>query len=266
MRLLYILTLAITFAACEKVIDIDLNSSDPRVVIDAELSDVAGECRLELSRTLNFDDTIAYPRLSGALVTITEVGSGNVDTLRETSPGRYANALLAGIPGRTYSLLVQFEGKSYSAQATMPPRVELDSLLIDSTNFTGPRGPANPDGSQPVNLLAFAFFTEPVGQRNNYYFKVTQRDTLADDFFIYSDLGADGQPLLRPIFVSTWAGAEVVIDLQGIDDATYEYLNGLNLNLGQNSATPANPKGNITGGALGHFRVHTSSKQRFVVL
>ncbi len=265
MRHLYILVFAITFTACEKVIDIDLNSSSPRVVIDAQLSNLPGECTLELSRTLNFDDTVAYPLLSGALVTITDLGSGSIDTLREVSAGRYAHPLLAGIPGRSYELLVQYEGQQYSARATMPPVVELDSLLIDSTTFTGPRGPANPDGSQPVNLLAFAFFTEPVGQRNNYYFEVTQRDTLADDFFIYSDLGADGQPLLRPIFVSTWVGAEVVIDLQGIDDATYEYLNGLNLNLGQNSATPANPKGNITGGALGHFRVHTSSKQRFVV-
>lgn len=265
MRHLYILVLAITFTACEKVIDIDLNSSSPRVVIDAQLSNLPGECSLELSRTLNFDDTIAYPRLSGALVTITDLGSGSIDTLREDSIGRYVHPLLAGIPGRSYELMVQYEGKQYSARATMPPVVELDSILVDSTNFTGPRGPANPDGSRRVNVLVFAFFTEPVGQRNNYYFKVTQNDTIAHDFSIYSDLGADGQPLLRPIFIRAWEGSEVVFDLQSIDDATYEYLNGLNLNLDQGSATPANPKGNITGGAIGHFRVHTSSKERFVV-
>lgn len=265
MRQLFLLLFAFAALSCEKVIDIDLNNAAPRVVIDAELSNVPGECELILTRTLNFDDTIPYPRLSGAIVTIQDVGSGVIDTLLEAEAGRYVHAQLAGMSGRTYELVVKYAGQTFNARGTMPVQVSLDSMLIDSTNFTGPRGPANPDGNRRVNLLAFPFFTEPIGQRNLYYFEVTQRDSLVDDFFIYDDLGADGQPLLRPIFVSTWQGAEVIIDLQNIDETTYDYLNGLNLNLGQNSATPANPAGNIRGGALGHFRVHTSSKRQFVV-
>lgn len=262
---LFFALLALSFVACEKVIDIDLNSTDPRLVIEANLSDTLGECIVSLTRTLNFDDTVAFPRLTGALVTLRDLSNGTIDTIPELSPGRYAKPSLAGISGRTYELTVNYDGQTYMARGTMPPKVNLDSILVDSSRFTGPRGPAGSDGLRRVNLLVFPIFEEPAGQANQYYFQVTQRDTLNDDFFIYSDLGADGQALLRPIFVQTWEQAEVIIDLQCIDQATYTYLEGLNLNLGQNSATPSNPAGNFSNGALGHFKVHTTSKKRFIV-
>lgn len=265
MRYIHLLILAFLATACEKVIDIDLNNSDPRVVIEGRLSDQPGECEVLITRTLNFDDTVGYPLLGGAQVLLRDLSTGSIAALTEVSLGRYTNPSLAGISGRGYELVVSLNGQQYTARGAMPPRVELDSLLIDSTNFTGPRGPANPDGTRRVLLLAFPFFTEPIGQTNQYYFEVSQNDTLADSFFLYNDLGADGQPMLRPVFVSTWERAQVIINLQCIDAATYEYLNGLNLNLGQNSATPANPKGNFDNGALGHFRVHTTSKKTFVV-
>jgi hypothetical protein len=63
-------------------------------------------------------------------------------------------------------------------------------------------------------------------------------------------------------------GDLVQIDMQCIDSAIYKYWYSLNRSAtggGQNSATPANPVTNMTGGALGYFSAHTLESRTLVV-
>ncbi|HAQ17901.1 MAG TPA: hypothetical protein DCR40_01555 [Prolixibacteraceae bacterium] len=256
--------------SCEKVIDIDLNQSNPRFVIEGNLSNVAGASKVRISKTLNFDETTAYPAISGTLVTITDNKLNQTDTLTETSAGIYFKSGLAGIEGHPYTMMVKIGNEIFTAVSTMPNSVNLDSLvqenLAGSGTGGGPGGsggPGNPGGDHDYETIIqiTPHYTDPVNSENYYQFEVTRNDTLVNDVFIRNDVGFNGSSSHLPLRVKTDKGDVVTIDLQCIDKTVYNYFFGLNENINQSSATPANPASNINNGALGYFKAHTSKKK-----
>lgn len=256
--------------SCEKVIDIDLNQSNPRFVIEGNLSNEAGESKVRISKTLNFDETTAYPAISGALVTITDNKLNQIDTLTETSAGIYFKAGLEGIEGHTYTMMVKIDNEIFTAVSAMPFSVNLDSLvqenLAGSGTGGGPGGsggPGNPGGDHDYETIIqiTPHYTDPVNSENYYQFEVTRNDTLVDDVFIRNDVGFNGSSSHLPLRVKADKGDVVTIDLQCIDKTVYNYFFGLNENINQSSATPANPTSNINNWALGYFKAHTSKKK-----
>jgi hypothetical protein len=96
----------VLFASCEKVIEVDLNSNDPQIVVEAEINDdTLLPAVVRLSKSLNYNQDIAYPAVSGAKVTITD-NLGNSTTLTETKSGVYTSTGLIGKSGRTYNLSI----------------------------------------------------------------------------------------------------------------------------------------------------------------
>ena len=256
--------------SCEKVIDIDLNQSNPRFVIEGNLSNVTGESKVKISKTLNFDETTANPAISGALVTITDNKLNQTDTLTETSAGNYFKTGLAGIEGHTYTMMVNIGNEIFTAVSTMPLSVNLDSLvqenLAGSGTGGGPGGsggPGNPGGDHDYETIIqiTPHYTDPVNSENYYQFEVTRNDTLVDDVFIRNDVGFNGSSSHLPLRVKADKDNLVSIDLQCIDKTVYNYFFGLNENINQSSATPANPTSNLNNGALGYFKAHTSKKK-----
>ena len=65
-KLLYLIFL-ITLAACEEVVDMDLESSEPRLVIDATITEGV-PCQVILSRSQDFYNNNGYERVYGKLV------------------------------------------------------------------------------------------------------------------------------------------------------------------------------------------------------
>lgn len=252
--------------SCEKVINIDLNQSNPRFVIEGNLSNQASESKVMISKTLNFDETIANPAISGALVTITDNKLNQTDTLAETSAGNYFREGLAGIEGHPYTMMVKIGNEIFTAVSTMPYSVNLDSLvqetLAGSYSGGGPGGSGRPGSDMGSSIIQITpHYTDPVNSENYYQFEVTRNDTLANDIFIRNDVGFNGSSSHLPLRVKADKGDVVTIDLQCIDKAVYNYFFGLNENINQSSATPANPTSNINNGALGYFKAHTSQKK-----
>jgi hypothetical protein len=85
-KIIYTFSLiAFIFCSCEKVIDIDLNKADSRIVIEGNITDQAGPYTVRISKTVNFDESNTFPAISGALVKISD-NAGNSETLTETQP------------------------------------------------------------------------------------------------------------------------------------------------------------------------------------
>lgn len=256
--------------SCEKVIDIDLNQSNPRFVIEGNLSNVTGESKVRISKTLNFDETTAYPAISVALVTITDNKLNQTDTLTETSSGIYFKPGLAGRQGHSYTMMVKIGNEIFTAVSTMPLSVKLDSLVQENLAGTGTGGgpggsgrPGNPGGNHDYETIIqiTPHYTDPVNSENYYQFEVTRNDTLVDDVFIRNDVGFNGSSSHLPLRIKADKGDVVTIDMQCIDKTVYNYFFGLNENINQSSATPANPASNINNGALGYFKAHTSNRK-----
>jgi hypothetical protein len=254
-KLLFLLPFLIVAASCQKVIDIDLNSKDPVVVIEANITDQPGPYTVSVTKTVNFSNTNDFPAVSGATVVISD-DLGNTETLVESTAGNYQTSLLQGAPGRTYSLSVTAEGKTYTAQSTMPAAIELDSLVAELSSAFGGRAYVIP------------LFTDPAGQGNRYRAiefingERVEGSFLFDD--IYSNGLVNGQPLLD--FESELEENDTVqVEFQCIDQPVFLYFFSMLQNTTGQTGAPANPVSNISNGALGYFSAHTVRKKSVVI-
>ena len=264
MRFVCALILTCAFSSCQKVINIDLNSASPQIVIVGEVTDQTGPYVVTLSQTINFSNDNVFPTVSGAQVIIRD-DAGNSETLSETSPGTYKTSSLQGTVGRAYSISVASQGKNYDATSVMPAAVNIDTLTIDSTSSSGF------GNSKKKNKSVRVLFQDPVGIENYYRFVEVVNGVQKPDFFITSDRFKDGSEINYKVSVSDSSlnsGDLVTVTLQSIDKNTYEYfrtLNQISSGGGFQTSTPGNPTTNLSNNALGYFSACSTRSKSIVV-
>src|SRR5665647_2981978 len=128
--------LFLTFVSCERVIQLDLKNSTPKIVIQGNIYDQSGPYIVKISNSVNFDASSNYPPVSGAKVVISD-DVGQNEVLSETTAGTYLTSKLRGVPGRTYSLSVKTGNETYLSSATMPYAVAMDSIFFSTSLFSG---------------------------------------------------------------------------------------------------------------------------------
>ncbi len=253
-RILILITI-LGLTACEKEVDINLRSSEQKYVIEGELSNIPGESKVRITTTLDFGQNDPFPVVRGAIVTITDNALNQTVTLEESSGGYYSAYELTGIEGRVYSMTVKIGSSVFTAVSEMPYFVTLDSLSQQPYSEQ-----ATQIGTDNY-IQIYPHYKDPFNFRNFYQFVVARNDTLVKDIFIRNDSAFNGSSSPFPIWVKAKRGDVVTVDLQCIDKNVYKYLFGLNENIYQSTATPANPESNISNGALGFFKAHTSHKK-----
>ena len=246
----------IGLTSCQKVINIDLNSVSPQMVIEGNITDQPGRDTVSLSQTVNFSETNVFPPVTGANVTITD-DLGNTEMLTEVSSGKYVTSSIHGTPGRTYTLSVTANGKTYTANSKMPVPVNIDTLINKQEGF----------GHE---TSWSARFVDPAGTDNYYALFLKINNVVQSNFSSADDHLRDGDtidmriPIPRDLTLNP--GDSVTVILESIDKNVREYfrlLRQLNRN-GIQSAPPANPVNNIKG-ALGYFSAHADRKKILVI-
>jgi len=257
LQVVLLLLSVVTFSACKKVINVNLNSTSSRYVVEGNVTDQAGPYVVTITKSINFDQDNVWPTVSGAIVVITDVTAGQVDTLTETTPGNYNTHIIAGISGHKYLLYVNAANNIFTATSIMPAAVTLDSL------YTQP----NPFGGKHPELVPV--YTDPalVGVNYHYYhFTEYKNDTESSNIIVRNDALINGRVVNQPIGGDDLnTGDSVALYLECIDSGVYQYYSTLNQTENQNSASPSNPLSNLTGGALGYFSAHTSSLKTLIV-
>lgn len=258
-RLLLSFLLLGSLTACEKEIDIDLNSTDPKLVIEALLDDSGKGAWVKLTQTVNFSDTIGNPVQSGALVVLVRISDNRRDTLQQLPDSAYILPNYVPVYGQEYAFEITHQGDFYRATARMPQPIAIDSLVIDPTFGTGglPGGPS--DVTNQRNALLYAFYQDPPNAVNHFQLQAFQNDTITDNLFLYNDEVNSGGFQVSPVFVQTYINGRIKVELHHIDGAVFRYLTNLNTNIGQGSASPANPISNFSGGALGYFKLYATT-------
>jgi hypothetical protein len=236
--------------SCEKIVDIDLNSSDPHIVIEGTLSDSSPWCLVELSQTVNFDETNTFPPISGALITLHD-DVGNTELIPEYKPGTYEASTMQGVPGRIYTLTVAIDGKEYIATSIVPSPVNIESLTV----FTRHIGRDNSNG---INV----YFQDKANENNYYRIIVARNGDIQPDIFIYDDRVQDGNLMTASINATEnifRTGELLSVYLQCIDKGVYDYFRTIRLARGggPQAASPANPISNFSNGALGYFSAYS---------
>lgn len=249
-----VLLLLIGLSACKKIISVDLNSAPTQLVIEGMVTN-ASTAQVAITQSVKFSSDNIFPAVSGAVVVITD-NLGKTYTLIETTPGNYTNNHLTGVPGRTYNLSVTTDGINYLASSTMPQEVNFDTLLTESFSFFG---------KKIINIKPK--YTDPVGLGNNYQFIETINRTINKRIFIWDDRLNDGSVSTRPLIETDSTinpGDTIEVEMRCIDKNIFRYFTAL-MDFQNNSATPANPDSNISGGCLGYFSAYTRQRRKVIV-
>ncbi len=243
---------------CQKVINIDLNSASPQTVVQGNLFSFGGLSgdSVQLSQTVNFSEPNSFPPITDALVIISD-NAGNIDTLPETGSGIYTSSKIKDIPGRTYSLYISANGKTYTSISTMPAPVNIDTIYVQKSIFG-------------KNLQITVKWTDPAGIPNYYRLIKKINNTISTADYVTDDELEDGKVITFPLFGgdndSLRVGDSVRVYLESIDKGAYDYFISLDDASGSpGDVAPANPQSNISNNALGYFSAGSITSKSIIV-
>ena len=136
----------------------------------------------------------------------------------------------------------------------LPQPVLLDSVYLQAGTF------------RKTNTVAVATFTDPAASGNCYHLTEQVNDSVSQSIFVYDDEIENGRQFIATMnrSLDINPGDVITVGLECVDRGVYQYYFNLEQTIRQNSASPANPQSNITGGALGYFSAHTIQTRSIV--
>jgi hypothetical protein len=257
---LFTVLLVLFLSSCEEVVTLDLETGEPKIVIDAEIlwnkGTTGNEQVIKISKMAPYYSATT-PKVSGAQVRV-ENSNGTVFVFNETEPGLYACNDFVPVLNMDYTLYVEVEGKSFRAvekliSVTPIKRIEQGFQL----NASGPDIPE----------ITF-YFDDPADQAN-YYLTAYDTDTQFFPYFMITDddLTNGNEINNRLADEDLKPGLTVEITHNGISKNFFNYMNLVFEASSWNpfASTPGNIRGNIVNTtnpddfALGYFRLCESN-------
>jgi len=267
-NIIKLLFIAGIFSACQETISLDLNSSDPQIVVEACVSTNA-KAKVTLSKSVNFNVDNTFPMVQKAAIMLTD-DVGNSDTLTESLPGIYYSKSMIGVVGRTYSISIKTGDKTITSTCKIPNPVHFDSISVEPAETFG-RGNFGGGTTTHTGTLytVKAIFKDPVSETNYYRFVEYVNGSATGGIYVYDDRLTNGKKNEKNLLnfnLYLEKGDVLIVEMQCIDKSVYEYFNSFgNTGMGQGTSTPANPYSNLTGNILGYFSAYTVDRKKFVI-
>lgn len=252
----------VTVAACEEVVELDLNDTEQVVVIDGLVSNQYRNHFVKVSRSIDFYDEGTSTGIVDALVSVSDGANvydyiHNPTGLDENDGVYFSVTPFAGEVGKTYKLTVEVDGNTYTAEDNLYPVTAIDSLtfIVNEDEF------AEPEKKDYFYEMLF-YAHEPQETEDFYLFKFYRNDTLildspTDIYFSNDDLLAEEINGIPTASFYKW-GDKGTVEMYSISNAGFIYYNDL-INLlqsdgGMFGSPPVNPRTNVKGGAHGFFQ------------
>ncbi len=244
----FLLGLVVAFSSCEEIIDTDLSTAQPLIVIEGSISDQSEVHTVKISKTIAFDQPNTFSGVKGARVTVYSSNSQTF-TFNASSDGIYRSQRFRGIPGVKYMLEVITDGKTYKASSVMPVAVKIDSLTFKKLSFFG-----------NSTIYPAVYYKDPPSVQNQYRFIVRLNGVLKAEQ-VSEDRFSDGNATSDLITFEDGVekGDKVDLEIQCIDRNVFKYYFAIS-QIGGNGGppvAPSNPESNIDNGALGVFSANT---------
>jgi Domain of unknown function (DUF4249) len=264
-RLFLIVLLPILFG-CEEIIEVDINSTDPQIIIEANLTNSLDKNFVNITESTDFYNPNEYKTISNAEVTIRE-NDGTSYLLEEIIPGRYIHNSLMSNPQTNYTIEVNYLNQNYSAESFAPNTIEIDSLSYKLES--------RPFSEEEKFLELHVYFKDKQDQKDYARFVVYKNGKKFDRIFLYNDRLTNGNSIDFFFFnfqdEEFYAGDDIEVELLTIDEQTYTYFNTLRKALARSSGgpfgptAPTNPTTNWSNNAFGYFSAFTISSSSIVI-
>lgn len=259
----------ILLSSCEKVVDVDLNTMPPKLVIDASIKWQKGtpgsQQIIKLTTTTSYYSN-EIPTVSGATVFIKDATNTIFNFVETASSGSYICSNFVPVINRNYTLTVVVNGETYNATESLKsvPPIE----LIDQQNNKGFSG---------KDIEIRTFYTDNGTTEDYYLFKFKPSYTAIPIYFLQEDQSFQGNRifgLYRSEELKT--GQNLEITLSGISKLYYNYMKILTSIAGNASGSPfqspaATVRGNIVNTTteanypLGYFNLSEQDSRNYIL-
>ncbi|SHG86398.1 protein of unknown function [Flavobacterium defluvii] len=262
MSLLFVFSLV----SCEDVVNLDLETGETKLVIDAEIIWKKGTTGNE--QTIKISKTAPYysgstPKVTGAQVRV-ENSNGDVFTFNETEAGVYKCTNFVPVIDMEYKLFITAEGQSYTAAEKLTSATPINKIEQKTV----------PDfGGEDVIELTF-YYNDPADQKNFYVTDYQSEFLIYPEYEITDDEFFNGNEIsTRYSHEDMKTGNTVKITHRGVSKNFFNYWK---LILDASSSNPFSiPPGNIRGNivntnnadnyAFGYFRLCEADERSYVV-
>jgi hypothetical protein len=260
----------ILVSSCEKVVDIDLNTMAPKLVIDAAIKWKKGT--LGNVQTIKLSTTNSYyndqvPTVSGATIFITDAANNAFNFVESNVAGSYVCSNFTPVLNRNYTLTVNSNGATYIATETLKSVPSIDRMeQINNAGFSG------------KDIEIKSYYTDNGATQDYYLSKFKPSYTAIPIYFAQEDISFQGNQIfslyrsdkLKP-------GQNFEVTLSGISKQYYNYMRILISIAGNNSggspfqSPSATVRGNIintTNDAnypLGYFSLSEQDYRNYIV-
>lgn len=228
---LFIISMLLLQTSCEDVIELNLNTTEPKLVIEASINWLKGtsgnEQIIKLSLTAPYFDK-NIPPANGAIVSVTDQDNNTYYFIEDGETGIYKTTNFKPILDHVYTLEVVYNNETYSGKEIFKSVVPLD--FIEQNNEGGFTG-------KEIELKAY--YTDPPDEKNFYFFEFRSNTTVPTSISIYEDRFTNGNQIFG--FYSEEhlkVGDNIMIRNYGISEQFYNYMYIL---LQQNSDSGGSP-------------------------
>lgn len=256
--------------SCEKEIEIKLNETTPRVVVDASIENNVPPIVI-LTKSMDYFSQLSQERLLASFIrnaTVTISSNGQTYRLLEDSLKIeknnlyfYTTPLLLGKLNTSYSLTIKIGTDTYTANTTIPSITRrIDSIWAEKVNGKD---------SNYRRLMIKATDKPGFGDYIRYYtsrnlepfypgFNSVFDDQVIDGktYVVGVDRGVNKNLPFEEKDLYYKKGDTATLKLCNIDKATYDFWRTFEFNyqsIGNPFSSPIKVLGNISGNALGYF-------------
>lgn len=259
-KILFALLILTGLFSCQKVIDVDLNDADAKVVIEANYIASDSLVKVRVTKTSSFFDTNPSPEINTAVVTLFDQ-NGTPVIIPPVGNGNYELTNYVPQFNTTYTITVSTEGNTYTSECFLPSPVQLQPIVEQYF----PPGLFSGDGGYVVLVR----FDDPADTTN--FFEIIQgkngiwQDSLSS-ILTQDDALTDGNFVERPLFNIIYQSGDIAnLELRSVDEDIYNYVEQAQGADDPNSAAPGNPTSNWDNGALGYFSAYSYSRQSLLI-
>lgn len=268
-KILYILAIVFTISSCEDKVNVDLDTANPKLVIDANIlwqkGTLGNEQKIKLTTTTNYYSNV-IPVVSGATVTIANSTNTIFNFIETPNTGEYVCTNFEPILNETYTLSVIVNGITYKSTEKIMATPSID--VAEQTTVQGFGG----------DVIQIKFYYQDNGLETNFYLIGFKKSTsFSPEYGVIKDEFFQGNQMFG--FYSDEdlkAGDSLFMSLQGINQRYYNYMNKLTNIVGSGggspfSTPPATLRGNIINQnnendyPLGYFHLSEIDTRNYLV-
>src|SRR5690606_533968 len=257
MRKLVFFISMFTFLGCQDIIEVELPTEEPRLVIDGiirinDMSQPLVSVKIRASLSSSFFDSVQPAELQG--ITLTNTDTNEVIHLKEevSGSGIYVEIwALAHLIEGNLELNIRHNDQVYLARTKFVPTVPIDSVRQGTTTLFG---------DDETEILVS--FTDNAERDDFYLF-----DFNFGEYLVTEDEFYQGQQFEFSFFYdkNLKDGRELQISLLGVDETFFNYMNQLIIQSGPDTGPFSTPSTTVRGNIVNITDDFRTNKNNFAL-